>query len=478
MDGAVPRARVLGVLLSAVFVSMLCVTIVNVALPSLQRELGATAADVQWVLAGYSLSYGVLLIPSGRAGDLFGHARVFLLGLALFTAASILATLAPDPLVLNAARVVMGVGAGLFNPQVVGIIQRLYAGADRAAAFGSYGAVTAVGAAFGPVIGGALLTWLPASLAWRATFAINVPLGAVAVMLALWWLPRSELQAPIRSGRARVTRPDLDPVGVVLLAVATACLLIPFIVGSWWLLAAAVAAGASFVAWERRYAARRRSPMVDLALFAVPSFRTGVLVFSLFFTGAINVYVIQTMFVQQGLGGSALLSGLVSLPPALVTGWASGRAAPLVVRHGARVVGWGLILALVGLGATIAVMFPVAAGASIWWNALTMSVFGVGMGLVMSATQTQALLDVPVSSGGTAGGILQTGQRIGSAIGLAIVPGIWFATQAQGPARAHGCAYAAIAGFVVLALVATLLPPNAGNASTLRPRVDGSGSRL
>ncbi len=178
------RERVLLVLLTAIFASMICVTIINVALPSLRSGLGADDRDLQWVLASYALTYGLLLIPAGRAGDLFGHARVFRLGLGLFTLAALLAALTTTPFLLIATRILMGIGAGLFNPQVIGLIQQLFPPDERARAFGRYGAVTALGAAFGPVLGGLLLT-LPPDLGWRMTFAINVPLGLVALLLAL-----------------------------------------------------------------------------------------------------------------------------------------------------------------------------------------------------------------------------------------------------------------------------------------------------
>lgn len=443
------RGRVLGVLLTAVFASMICVTIANVALPSLRHGLGAGDRDLQWVLAGYALTYGLLLIPAGRAGDLFGHARVFRLGLGLFTLAALLAAFASTPLLLILARVLMGVGAGLFNPQVIGLIHQLFPQAERARAFGLYGAVTAVGAAIGPVIGGLLLTALPADLGWRATFAINVPLGLVALVLALRWLPSSP------RGYARV---DLDPIGVLLLAGATACLMVPFITHTWWLLLGTLVFGAAFGVWERAYARRGRSPMVDLHLFAIRSFSAGVVVFTFFLTGTVNVYVIQTLFIQQGLGRSALLAGLVSLPPALVTAWGSALGSRLLsTRLGGWTVPLGLVTLLLGVGLTVAVMFPISRGASVWWNAVTMSVLGIGMGMVMSSAQTLAMAEVPVEAGGTAGGILQTGQRVGSAVGMAMIPGIWFAAFGLGPAVAHAWAYAAIGGFALLALGVSLV---------------------
>lgn len=450
--GAHPsRDRILAVLLTAMFMSILCITIINVALPSIQNGLSASAADLQWVLAGFSLTFGVLLIPSGRAGDLFGHGRVFILGVAIFTLASAIATFAPSAFVLNLSRFLMGAGAGLFNPQVMGLIQQLYHGPDRARAFGIYGAVMSVGAAIGPVVGGAILSGLPPDIGWRATFAINVPVGIFAVVLGLMWMPKSHSKDEERP------TPDLDPIAVIVLAASTLCLMLPFIDGRWWLLAIAGLLIVAFIAWERRYKARGREPMVDLALFRIRSFSLSTTVYTIFYAGAINVYVVQTMFIQQGLGGSALLAGLVSLPPALATGVGSSLGARWLERHRWWVVVWGLILILVGVVATILVMFPIADGASIWWNAVTMSVLGFGTGMATSTLQTLALEDVPTSSGGTAGGILQTGQRIGSAIGMAIIPGVWFATVASdGHAWAHAYAYFVIGGFVLVAVVFAL----------------------
>lgn len=251
---------------------------------------------------------------------------------------------------------------------------------------------------------------------------------------------------------------DLDPIGVLLLAGATACLMVPFITHTWWLLLGTLVFGAAFGVWERAYARRGLSPMVDLHLFAIRSFSAGVVVFTFFLTGTVNVYVIQTLFIQQGLGRSALLAGLVSLPPALVTAWGSALGSRLSsTRLGGWTVPLGLVTLLLGVGLTVTVMFPISRGASVWWNAVTMSVLGIGMGMVMSSAQTLAMAEVPVEAGGTAGGILQTGQRVGSAVGMAMIPGIWFAAFGLGPAVAHAWAYAAIGGFALLALGVSLV---------------------
>ncbi|MFJ6418867.1 MFS transporter [Paeniglutamicibacter sp. NPDC091659] len=183
------RWRVLAVLLATLFMMMVSVNIVNVLLPSVQHGLGATQADLQWVLAGYALSFGVLLVAAGRAGDVYGRGAIFLTGVLLFTLSSVAAGMAVDPLSLNVARAFQGIGAGLINPQIMGMIQHYFRGQERGRAYGSVGMVPGLSVALGPLLGGALIAWLGPDAGWRWSFLINVPVGAVAVVLALRWFP-------------------------------------------------------------------------------------------------------------------------------------------------------------------------------------------------------------------------------------------------------------------------------------------------
>lgn len=201
------RTRVLIVLLAALFLSLITVSIVNVALPSIQQGLGASSTQLQWVLSGYSLAYGVVLVAAGRAGDLLGRSRLFLIGISIFLVSSTLAALAPTALILNLARAVMGIGAGISSPQVSGLIQQHYQGRERARAFGMFGAVVGSAVAIGPVLGGLVLGALPPDIGWRMTLGINVPFALIVVILGALWLPVL-LDQPGKHGPSRISIPS------------------------------------------------------------------------------------------------------------------------------------------------------------------------------------------------------------------------------------------------------------------------------
>src|SRR5690625_1663653 len=221
------RWRILAVALVAMFMSLVGVSIINVVLPSIQQGLGASDSDLQWVLTGYALTFGVVLVAAGRAGDILGRGPLFIVGVALFTVSSIAAGLAPDPATLNAARVVQGLGSGLLTPQVVGFIQQYFAGPERGRAYGALGAVVGVSVAIGPVLGGLIIELAGPVSGWRWTFLVNVPVGVGAIILALLWLPRP--MRPMRTEPSRSVLRDLDPVGAVLLGLAVLALLLPFV---------------------------------------------------------------------------------------------------------------------------------------------------------------------------------------------------------------------------------------------------------
>lgn len=197
------RWRILSVLLITIFMSLVGVSIVNVALPSIQLGLGASQSDLQWVLSGYALTFGIVLVAAGRAGDLLGRGPIYLAGVGIFTLASVAAGLALDPLGLNIARFVQGVGSGLLSPQAMGMIQQYFRGAERGKAFGFFGTVVGLSVAVGPLLGGVLIELGGAANGWRWTFLANVPVGILAIVLALRWFPR-----PMRNARLPATAPS------------------------------------------------------------------------------------------------------------------------------------------------------------------------------------------------------------------------------------------------------------------------------
>ncbi|MGP4994332.1 MFS transporter [Glutamicibacter ardleyensis] len=446
------RWRLLGVLLATMFMSLVSVSIVNVVLPSIESTLGATEADMQWVLAGYALTFGVVLVAAGRAGDVLGRGVMFVAGVIIFTLSSIFAGLAPDPTSLNIARFIMGFGSGLLNPQVMGMIQQHFKGHERGRAYGLLGTVIGVSVAIGPVLGGFLIGWLGPDAGWRWTFLINVPVGIIAVLLALMWLPRPLL---IR-GTGKL---DLDPVGGVLLAVGLLAFLLPFVQGRenpalWALLVVGLAILVFWVYWEKKYKARGRAPMVELALFKISSFTNGSLIAGLYFMGVSSVWVLVAIYVQSALDFSALEAGLICLPAALLSAVSSQLAGNYVMSIGRKMIVFGTASALFGLLATVAVVeLEARAGLNIWWMMLALSFIGLAQGFIISPNQTLTLMEVPLENSGSAGGLMQTSQRIGTAVGIAVITAIFYGVNhLSGWTNAMSLSFAAIALLVLITM--------------------------
>ena len=454
-------------LLIPAFVTLLAVSSVNVILPAVSQDLSAGTAGLQLVVSGYSLVFGVVLVPAGRAGDVMGRGRIFVIGMILFGVGSLASGLAPDVVTLNLARVVMGVGSGLLNPQVAGMIQQYYSGESRGRAFGLFGAVIGVSVAVGPVLSGGLIGWLGDDWGWRASFLINVPLVLLGVWAAHRYLPDSAWYRQDGGSAAGRDRVDLDPVGMVLLAAGTLLIMIPFMEASagawvWGLEAAGIGIVSAWVVWERRYRARGGAPMVDLSLLTIPSFAYGSLAIAVYFLGYTSVWIIVAQYVQAGLGSTALVSGAVGVPAALAGSVAAAVAGRRVIRVGRVMVLGGMAAGMAGLLASVGIIHMHArAGWSPWWLTLTLLLLGVGQGLVVSPNQTLSLVDVPLEYAGAAGGILQTGERIGTSIGIAAITGLTFRVS-------HSSGWDVAAQVGLLAVVAAIAVSAAIAAVDLR----------
>ncbi len=313
--------RLLAIVLAAQFMALLDVFIVNVAVPTIGTELHASGAELQLVVAGYAISYSVLLITGARLGDLLGHRRVHLAGLALFTAASLACGLAQGTGQLIAFRLIQGAGSAVMIPQVLSLIQRNFTGEARGRALGLYAAVLATGAAAGQVVGGVLVSADLFGTGWRPVFLVNVPVGLVLLALGARVLPRDDARAPERSHR-------LDLPGLVLLGAAVSLLTVPLVLGqeedwplwSWLSLAAAAVAFALFCAYESRLARRGGTPLIAPRVLRHPGM--GLAVFRIMAVMAVNggFLFALTLHVQGGLGFSALRAGLTFAPTAVVFG--------------------------------------------------------------------------------------------------------------------------------------------------------------
>ncbi|MFC4110997.1 MFS transporter [Nonomuraea zeae] len=419
------RWSALPVLLAAVFVTTLDFFVVNLAVPSIRAGLRADDADVQLVIAGYGLAYAAGLIVSGRLGDLYGHRRVFALGLALFTLASAGCGMAYDAGVLVAARVAQGGAAALLAPQVLTLLGALYQGADRARAFGWYGAAVGLAGVSGQVAGGLLVAADPLGLGWRACFLVNVPAGVVALALIGRVLPRTGRVLPPtgrslpRTGRSGSWR-DLDLAGAALVAAGLAVVVLCLVEGreqgwpqwTWWGLAASAPILGAFVRRQRRLAAAGRVPLLDLAVFGESGFPSGLVAVALLFGTSAGLSFVLALYAQEGLGLTPLAAG--AMCTALNAGFlaASLRPGPL----GAPALVMGLVVLY---GVVTWDLGPYAVGAALL-------VTGAGMGWLMSPLISSVLSGVRAELAGAAAGVLGTVQEAGGVLGGTLTGAAFF----------------------------------------------------
>ncbi|MDT7743345.1 MAG: hypothetical protein QOE59_2423 [Actinomycetota bacterium] len=475
------RWRALVVCLVAGFMTLLDVSIVNVALPSMQRGLGASSAELSWVVSGYALTFGLVLVASGRLGDDRGRKKMFLIALALFTITSAVAGLSVDPTMLVIARLLQGAAGGMMNPQIIGVIQQLFKGRERGRAFGLFGAAIGISTAVGPLTGGLLLQWGGDLEGWRWVFYVNVPIGIVALLLGLRLLPRD-------TAVAKADRRPLDLVGAVLLGAAVVAVMLPLVLSEqdpsgapWWLVGVAVLLVLLFVAWERRARRAHGHPLVNFRLLRTRSYALGTTLGLLYFAGFTSIFFVLTLFLQQGRAFTPLEAGLALTPFALGSAASSAIGGRLISRFGKPLVVTGLLGVVVGLVAIDVVLRsnPSSVG---WAIAIPLLVAGIGGGLVVAPNQTLALEEVPPSEGGTAAGVLQTGQRVGSAVGISAVGAVFFGSLAASRgdwASSISSGLLVTVGLVVLALVvgvADLVSDRITRRRRVAPPADDQGT--
>lgn len=443
------------VLLIAVGMTLTGVSILNVALPSIKDSLSAPDSGLQWILTGYALTFGIFLIAAGRAGDVLGQQGLFIVGVSTFCAASVAAAFAPNIQVLIAARLIQGVGSGLVSPQVVGLIQHIFQGRERARAFGAYGSVVALTMGTAPFIGGAVIAVFGEDTGWRWAFLVNVPVAVLAIILAFRWFPR-----PFWKPAIRFKRLDLDVVGMGLMALAVLGIMYPFVAPFdtnwiWASVGVAVILFYVWTKWEQRYRRRGRAPMIDTRIFSNRNFTNGVTIGLLYFLGATGIWVIVAIYMVDGLGHTALEAGVIGIPSALCGIFAAQWAGKRVTDRGRVIVITGVLVSIVSLGMSTLVIWLNSQGIlSIWWLLISLVGVGFGQGSVVNPNQTLTLTEVPLNYAGSSGGILQTGQRIGVAIGVAITTGVLFSVS-----NSHGWSSGAMAALftVIVALICTLI---------------------
>ncbi|MFI1797894.1 MFS transporter [Streptomyces sp. NPDC020379] len=419
------RWLALAVVMTASFMDLVDVTIVNIAMPSIQRDIDASFSVLQWLSEGYALAFAIGLITGGRLGDIYGRKKIFLLGMGGFTLASMLCGVVSDPQLLVAARVLQGLMGAMMVPQVLSIIHVTFPAHERGKVFGMFGAVVGLGAVSGPLLGALLTQWNLLGLEWRPIFLINLPVGIAGLLLGRRFIIESKAPRAMK----------LDLVGVALASAGLLMLLYPLTQGrehDWpvWgfvSMACSVPMFVAFVLYERHKTRKDGSPLVELSLFKVKSFAAGIGVQLTFGLTSGIFFLVWTLYMQIGLGWSALRAGLTGVPFSLAVSAAAGMSVQkLVPRFGRKVLQAGALIMAAGVLTYIWEAGHYGADITSWQMALPLIVMGAGMGLIVAPITDAVLSEVPREHAGSASGLINTTQQLGNAVGLGLVSVAFF----------------------------------------------------
>lgn len=418
------RWLALSVVLVAAFMDLMDGTIVSIALPRIQTDIGASYAEAQWILAGYSLTFALALITGGRLGDIHGRKRVFLVGVAGFVMASVVCGAAPSPEVLIGARLAQGIFAAVMIPQVISVILIMFAGRSRIQAFGLYAAVLSLANVSGPLIGALLAQYDVMGLGWRAIFYVNVPIGILAMIGAAILMPESKSEHPLR----------LDIAGVTLISLTSFAVMYPVVQGSesgWpaWMivmLIAVVPLLVLFALMQRRRDRVTGSALVPPELFRYRSFAIGLLSLLILFSGLASLFLVLTYDLQIGLGWSPLLTALTGIGWPIGIMLTSTIAQQNAATHGRRLVATGLVIMVVGMVVLITLLNATGPDVTFWHVALPVLGMGTGMGLCVSILTNVVLADVPPHAAGAGSGVTNAVIQLGTAVGVAVAGMIFF----------------------------------------------------
>ena len=400
------------------------ISIVNVAIPSIQRELHASYGQIQLVLVLYQLGFAATLITGARLGDIYGRKRLFMIGMAGFTTASAVCGAAPSPEVLIIGRLVQGIFSGLMFPQVLSVIQVTFAPRDRGKAFGIFGATIGIATIAGPLLGGTLIELDIAGLDWRTIFYVNVPIG-IAALIGAWFL-LDESKAP--------DAPRLDIPGVFIITAALLLLIYPITIGRdrgwpWWvfvMILASLPLFAFFVAYERRRTRRHQSPLIVMSLFDDRAFRVGLVLSFAFFAGIPAFFFTFSVYLQIGQGFGPLRAGLTTLPFAFGAAVGSTLSDRLTRRLGKRVLSLGVSLLIVGMVGVWLTVTTVGVHPHQYDFIPAFLVCGLGLGFFIAPVITIILAGIHAEGAGSASGVLSTAQQVGGALGVAIIGVVLF----------------------------------------------------
>ncbi|EJO7007439.1 MFS transporter [Listeria monocytogenes] len=422
------------------FISLLDTTIVNVALPDITTALHATSETIEWVISGYALAFGLVLILAGRLGDKFGRKNIYIIGITLFLIMSVTAGFADSENSLIISRVIQGLAAGLFFPQINATIMDMYSGKSLGKIFGILGSVIGVGTAIGPLTGGLLIELFGATNGWRAVFFVNVPFVLVTLILAMLYLPKRTVSTK---------KISFDLPGVGLLTIALLLLLFPLISNGandfkpidYLLMALSIPLFIILYKWSVYQEKKGNQPLIAPNLLKNNQFVSGMLLSLVYFAAFTSIFFVLSLTWQTGFNRSAILSGLAISPFALGSVLAASNSYRLIPILGRKLLMLGVALVIIGLG-TVSIVFHLNDGAfSAWLLFLPLFIAGIGSGLTIAPLNSFTLSTVTGIDRGGASGMFNTAQRIGSSFGIAVVGSVFFRTLGNTAATSKASAF-------------------------------------
>jgi EmrB/QacA subfamily drug resistance transporter len=460
--GGYPRRWIAAAaMMAAVLMDLVDVTIVNVALPTIRHDLGASATQLEWVVSAYMLAFAAALITAGSLGDLFGRKRLFLAGIAVFGLASLGAGLSQTTGELIAARVVQGAAAAVMTPQLLATFRTMFTGRERGQAFGIYGAVLGFASAVGLLLGGVLTTANLFGWSWRSVFFVNIPIALASLAGSARLMPENRERS---AGR-------VDFAGSGLLTGSLVAITYPLLEGrslgwpAWcWALLGAGAVGLGLLGLiEARRKDVRVAPLLRTRLFRIPAFTTGLIVQLAFGAGIQGFFLVFTLWLQTGQHYSPLRAGLTAVAFSVGSFAAAPQAAPLAQRFGRLVLALGGLLFAAGIIGVDLGAHDVGTGTSPWPLVPGLVVAGAGLSLLVIPLVNVVLAAVPAEAAGGASGLFSTAQQLGGAIGVAVAGTIFFGDLGRHSFQAafvHTAPYAAGA-LLICAVLSLTLPRTA-----------------
>ncbi|WP_176086608.1 MFS transporter [Martelella sp. HB161492] len=435
----------MGVLIAAAFMNLLDATIVNVALPVIQKDLNAHSSSIEWIVAGYVLVFALALMPCGRLGDIYGKKEMFLGGVGFFTLSSALSGVAPNIEFLIVARLMQGLGAAIMAPQVLSLVQDMFVSKERSAALSMFGITSGIAIVSGPLIGGWLIAVNVFDMGWRSIFYINVPVGIVAVIAGSVLIPRFPGQRTLR----------LDKPGVLIVALAFLFLIFPLVEGrryDWpfWtfvMLLASLPLFAGFYVWETHRAKAGREQLLPVSLMHNHAYLLGGVISFLFYSTPAGLFMTFAIFLQQGFGFTPLEAGLATIPfplGAFMAAFSNRRLSDNFMK-GRILIGAALMTS--GLALILFIVWRHSGTPGVFTFAPGLLIGGFSLGFTVSPLFQSMLADVPGPDAGSASGALQAIQQAGSALGIAIASQLFFATIATRQAAGAATEDAYVAGF-------------------------------